>query len=145
MRLLNRASYRSPLPMPLKTYKATFVWSRDICYDTVGKQGRRYVLLEDDVVDVQSLDYPTHLPSVDYEEDVHYTLFSVSPLIWSENDWLFLSTEEASTPSEKPRQTKPRPARQPKPRQSPSGEHRPQTEEQLDALVLKFPQWKSPS
>ena len=131
--------------MPLKTYKATFLWAGDLCLDTHAKQARRYFLLEDDVVQVDEVPYPTHLDRVDHQEDVQYTLFSVTPPIWQENDWLFLSKEEASTPLAKPQQTKPRHARPPKPRQLPPGEHRPQTEEQLDALVLKFPQWKSPS
>lgn len=39
---------------------------------------------------MEEIDYPFHLSKVDYVEEIEYTLYSVNPKIWSENDDLFI-------------------------------------------------------
>jgi hypothetical protein len=50
---------------------------------------------------MEEIEYPFHLSSVDNIEKVEYKLYSVEPLMWSENDDLFIETQERAKPPRK--------------------------------------------
>jgi hypothetical protein len=75
----------------LKQYETTMIWSGQACYDTTTLKGRRFFadgkhMLMEDVA------YPQTLNNVEHTEKVLYTLYSVVPLVWSEDSHLFVET-----------------------------------------------------
>lgn len=66
--------------------KTQLIWSGTACYNPVEKSGRRLFTN----LQMEEIAYPFHLSTVDYVEDIEYSLFSVNPKIWSENDDLFI-------------------------------------------------------
>lgn len=77
----------------MKQYETTMVWCGNTCYDTVGHKGKRF-FAEDTHMCVEEVPYPFSLSRVDHSERVNYVLYSVKPLIWSENDDLFMLKNE---------------------------------------------------
>ena len=71
---------------PLKQYETTLIWSGDACFNPVEKTGRRIFAN----LQMEEIDYPFHLSTVDYTEHVKVVFYSYEPLIWSENDDLFI-------------------------------------------------------
>lgn len=74
------------LPTPLKQYETSLLWSGMACYNTIEKTGRRLFSNKE----IEMVQYPMHLSTIDYVEKVKYILYSEEPLIWSENDDLFI-------------------------------------------------------
>lgn len=85
------------LPMPLKQYETTLIWSGNNCFNPVEKTGRCIFAS----LQMEEIEYPFHLSSVDSIETVQYKLYSVEPLMWSENDDLFIEKKQ-------PQKTKPK-------------------------------------
>jgi hypothetical protein len=81
--------YKQSLPTPLKQYEATLIWSGNRCFNPVEKTGRCIFTN----LQMEEIEYPFHLSSVDNVEKVAYTLYSVEPLMWSENDDLFIEMQ----------------------------------------------------
>jgi hypothetical protein len=77
--------YKQKLPIPLKEYETTLIWSGSRCFNPVEKTGRRIFTN----LQMEEVEYPFHLSSVDNTEKIDYKLYSVEPLMWSENDDLF--------------------------------------------------------
>jgi hypothetical protein len=71
---------------PLKQYETTLLWSGNVCYNPVEKKGRRIFAN----LQMEEIEYPFHLSSIDYVEKVKVVVYSSEPLIWSENDDLFI-------------------------------------------------------
>lgn len=76
--------------MPLKQYETTLIWSGNRCFNPVEKSGRCIF----SNLQMEEIEYPFHLSSVDNIEKVEYKLYSVEPLMWSENDDLFIEMQE---------------------------------------------------
>ena len=81
--------YKQSLPTPLKQYETTLIWSGNRCFNPVEKTGRCIFTN----LQMEEIEYPFHLSSVDNVEKVAYTLYSVEPLMWSENDDLFIEMQ----------------------------------------------------
>jgi hypothetical protein len=78
------------LPTPLKQYETTLIWSGNKCFNPVEKRGRRIFTN----LQMEEIEYPFHLSSVENVEKVDYKLYSVEPLMWSENDDLFIEMQQ---------------------------------------------------
>lgn len=80
---------------PLKQYETNLLWVNDVCYNPVERKGRRMFAN----LQMEEIEYPFHLPRLDYVENVKVIIFSVEPPIWSENDDLFVceNTKSASS------------------------------------------------
>jgi len=85
----------------MKQYDTTMIWSGQTCYDLVAKKGKRFFAAGDKCMHVEDVEFPNQLSRVEHTEQVKYVLYSVSPLIWSENDDLFV--EYKLTPPPKKR------------------------------------------
>ena len=81
---LQRSQY--PLPTPLTQYETELIWSGSVCYNPVEQTGRRVF----SNLQMEEIDYPFHLSSVDYIEPAKVIVYSYEPRIWSENDDLFI-------------------------------------------------------
>lgn len=91
MRRLQLQNSSYPLPKPLKQYETTLIWSGQTCYDTTAQKGRRFFADGNHMV-MEDVPYPQTLNNVEHTEKVLYTLYSAVPLIWSENDDLFVES-----------------------------------------------------
>lgn len=89
LRLQSLQQYKQPLPTPLKQYETTLIWSGNNCFNPVEKTGRRIFTN----LQMEEIEYPFHLSSVDNLEKIEYKLYSVEPLMWSENDDLFIEMQ----------------------------------------------------
>ncbi len=78
------------MPTPLKQYETTLIWSGNKCFNPVEKRGRRIFTN----LQMEEIEYPFHLSSVENVEKVDYKLYSVEPLMWSENDDLFIEMQQ---------------------------------------------------
>jgi hypothetical protein len=87
---LQNSSY--PLPKPVKQYETVLVWSGQTCYDTVLRKGRQYVTINGEM-HMKEVEYPLMLSSIEHTEAVTAVIYSFSPLIWSEDDDLFIELE----------------------------------------------------
>ena len=90
VRLQSLQQYKQALPTPLKQYETTLIWSGNRCFNPIEKTGRRIFTN----LQMEEIEYPFHLSSVDNLEKVEYKLYSVEPLMWSENDDLFIEMKE---------------------------------------------------
>jgi hypothetical protein len=90
LRLQTLKQYKQVLPTPLKQYETTLIWSGNSCFNPVEKTGRRIFTN----LQMEEIEYPFHLSSVDNLEKIEYKLYSVEPLMWSENDDLFIEMQE---------------------------------------------------
>lgn len=75
-----------PLPKPLKEYQTTLFWSGNVCFNPTEKSGRRIF----SNLQMEEVEYPFHLSNIDSIEKIDYKLYSVEPLMWSENDDIFI-------------------------------------------------------
>ena len=85
---------KQTLPTPLKQYETTLIWSGNKCFNPVEKRGRRIFTN----LQMEEIEYPFHLSSVENVEKVSYKLYSVEPLMWSENDDLFIEMQQEEKP-----------------------------------------------
>jgi hypothetical protein len=92
LRLQSLQQYKQVLPTPLKQYETSLIWSGNRCFNPVEKTGRRIFTN----LQMEEIEYPFHLSSVDNIEKVEYKLYSVEPLMWSENDDLFIEIQESA-------------------------------------------------
>lgn len=90
LRLQSLQQYKQVLPTPLKQYETSLIWSGNRCFNPIEKTGRRIFTN----LQMEEIEYPFHLSSVDNLEKVDYKLYSVEPLMWSENDDLFIEMQE---------------------------------------------------
>jgi len=82
----------------MKQYNTTMIWSGQTCYDLVAKKGKRFFAVGEKVMKVEDVEYPQQLSRIEHTENVKYTLYSVSPLVWSENDDLFVESPPEKDP-----------------------------------------------
>ena len=90
LRLQSLQQYKQTLPTPLKQYETTLIWSGNRCFNPIEKTGRCIFTN----LQMEEIEYPFHLSSVENVEKVAYTLYSVEPLMWSENDDLFIEMQQ---------------------------------------------------
>jgi hypothetical protein len=65
-----------------------------MCFNPIEKTGRRIFTN----LQMEEIEYPFHLSSVDNLEKIEYKLYSVEPLMWSENNDLFTEVRSTKQP-----------------------------------------------
>jgi hypothetical protein len=82
----------------MKQYETCMIWCGNTYYDTTEQKGKRF-FIDGKTLYMEMIDYPFHLMRIDNKEHINVKLFSSSPLIWSENDDLFIEDHSKTSPS----------------------------------------------